>query len=141
MKKLFLFVCILWVLGCGKEIGRIEFQEPTRVSKSFEIDPQKELAFWTDLEIEYFGNLYFVYKIKILEGQQLIEEIVCNPLDVSIRVKSIRTAINNKTYLKYEGKMRCGTTKPLPKIIQLEVTPEIQGNVNLLKKLDLILKQ
>lgn len=141
MKILFILVCLVGMIGCGKEIIRFQFQELKPISKSIEIDNSKELSFWTDLEIEYVGNLYFLYKIKIQEGNQLLEEIACSPLNVSVQLKFLRTSFNDKTYLRYEGKMRCVTTKPFPKIIQVEATPEIQGNVNLLKKYDLVLKQ
>lgn len=117
MKLLKLITVILLAavfFACGTEIGRIPFTALGAGETEVMVDADLEIDFWTQLKISFEGDVALVYAINLLRDDVIVQEVVCNPFNVSTKIKSVETNVGNTHYLKYGGKMRCSATVPTP---------------------------
>ncbi len=117
------------MLGCGTEVGRIAFADVGSAETEITLDSNKEVTFWTDLnvildkDISLAGSILadaevgLAYSIVLYQGGTLVKRVSCDPFDISTfdirtKFKSIRTSIRATRSFKYLGKMRCSTALP-----------------------------
>ena len=116
-------------LGCGTELGRLNFADVGSAETELTLDAGKEVDFWTDLsltlveDISLAGSIMadsevsLAYSIFLYQDGELVKRVSCDPFDVSsfdisTKFKSMRISIRATRSFRYLGKMRCSATLP-----------------------------
>ena len=117
------------LLGCGAELGRLNFADVGSAETELTLDAAKHVDFWTDLDLTLDEDISLAssimadaevslaYSISLYQGGELIKRVSCDPFDVSsfdisTKFKSMRISIRATRSFRYLGKMRCSTTLP-----------------------------
>lgn len=119
--RFFLLVIISFsFLGCAREIGRIKFRDINTKGIDFkhtgynslgtneillDIKKGKRITFWTDVNVEFEGNLDIVYNLDIIIGDSIYTFGLTPMKDLSIEMKEIKLTLGNKTKWSYIAKM------------------------------------
>ncbi len=115
MKKLLKLLAILLPLtACdaltGKEVGRLQINqlstEGNLVIKETTMDLKKddEIGIWSDMDIEYEGNVQLRFRIEITRDGKPIGTFEIDPTDKNITLGEVRTTLMNKTTWSFSGK-------------------------------------
>ncbi|NMM49768.1 hypothetical protein [Marinigracilibium pacificum] len=94
----------------GKEIGRLKINKVSNENvlftkeKSFQFVEGEEIAFWSDLDIEYTGDVQLRFKIQMLKDGQELSVLEVNPFDKKITIGEVKTSINEDTKWSFIGK-------------------------------------
>src|SRR5688572_28656298 len=91
----------LLAIGCGKEVGRIAFSAPGNATTIATLDGSKDVDFWTELDVEWKGDIVLTYHIDLEQEGQLVSRVVCGALDVSTELMSVATDIGSKHARSY----------------------------------------
>jgi hypothetical protein len=114
--KLF-FVCLSSVLfiACAalssKEVARIAINKVNNTEnqewKSTSIDLKKgdKLYFWTDLDLEYEGELELNYNVRVIKNSDTLRVVKLNPLNCKLKMFEKTVSLMGKTSQSYEGNM------------------------------------
>lgn len=106
-----LLLSLFFLTQCGSEVGRIPVTQIGPISSAqIKITGNKKISFWTRLDVEYDGNVDMNYFISFLKENTLISQTMCDPFDVSTKIKSVTTDINDHHTKSYLGKMNCQIT-------------------------------
>lgn len=129
--------------SCGKEAGRVPFtaegaREATVMLKAGEV------AFWTDLDVEYQGEAAIEYRVELLQAGTNVGSAVCNPLG-HLPVKSgwVETNIGSSHSRRGNGKMECSAKVAAGGSTTVKATLAFKQKPQTitLKKADLVVKQ
>jgi hypothetical protein len=131
----------LLLAGCGKEVGRIDFTEPGSRSVTVSLDAGEEVAFWTDLDVEFRGATRLSYAIVLRQDGKEVARANCDALDVSVEMMSKTITVDDQISTSYEGKMRCEVQVPSSGLTEIEATFEAVPMPIRLTSFDLIIKQ
>jgi hypothetical protein len=159
-----IFIIIITVLSnsCAfvqEEVDIIDIEELTNSSEELKIYKSKtvninsgdKLYFWSELDMEYEGNvnLYFQVEIANDKGESLML-IEMDALDIDTRVMCIETTSNNKTNYSCTGRIHNFTSPEEMDFVEFEDSGEYSFNVIMfansyekidIKKSKLILKK
>ncbi|MCE3226718.1 MAG: hypothetical protein K0S32_1269 [Bacteroidetes bacterium] len=95
----------------AKEIARIAINKISNEEnldwKSTSIDLKKgeKLWLWTDLDIEYEGELGLEYQVLVIRDSDTLRMVKLNPLKCNVKMFEKTVSIMNKTTQSYEGSM------------------------------------
>lgn len=134
---------LLWLSACGKEAGRVPFAAADEQSAAFELKAG-EVAFWTELDLEWEGDGGLVYTIDLSQGGKSVATASCNPLGhLPIKTGWVSTDIGAKHSRRGSGKMECttklaqGGSTTVKAKLQWGPKPATMG----FRKADLVVKQ
>jgi hypothetical protein len=162
-----LAILVFILVGCGEEIGRIEFDHVGDGSTEITIDAGKAAEFWTDLDLKKEEKVSLAasimgdeevglsYAVVVYRGGELVQRLTCDPLDVSsfdLRSKvKFDVSVGATQSFKYNGKMKCSASVSYTGDLMVEVTlaPVDTGDGSRvempdsfkLSKADLVIKQ
>jgi hypothetical protein len=137
----------LCAIGCGKEVARVSFTDngnlttPIVTTTTAVLDSSKDVDFWTELDVAWEGDIVLQYHIQLEQAGKPIAGAVCNPLDVSTKIKALSTDIGQSHTRAYSGKMRCSTTVPTPGETLVRVSFSSNPHPKRLDEFDLLVKQ
>lgn len=115
MKRLLkLLVLLVFMVGCsaitGEEVARLPVNEISTennlVAKEVSLDLKKdeEIAFWSDMNIEYEGDASLRFRVEVLKNGEDFGGFEIDPTDKSITLDEVRTTIMDKTDWSFSGK-------------------------------------
>ncbi len=94
----------------GEEIARIPINEVSSHDNmimkevSVELTKDEEIAIWSDMDIEYEGNVELRFKLEIFKDGKLHGQLELDPTEKHVSVNEVKTSINGKTDWRFEGK-------------------------------------
>jgi len=116
-KRLSIFTCVLslaFVTGCGftgEEVARLPINQistgdDTLFIKEATLDLKKdeEIAIWSDMDIEYEGDVVLRFKIEILINGEVFGGLEIDPTDKNITIGEVKTSFMGKTNWSFTGK-------------------------------------
>ena len=72
MKKFLLIGCLsILLFSCEKEIGRLDLTNNHTGQIQFELEKDREVKFWTNIDIEYVEKPLFVYDFEFYKIHQI----------------------------------------------------------------------
>jgi len=105
---------ILLFTGCsaliGEEVGRIPINQVSTddnmVIKEISLDLKKdeEIAIWSDMDIEYKGNVSLRFRMEILKNGENFGGLEIDPTDKNITIREVKTSLIDKTNWSFSGK-------------------------------------
>ena len=101
--------------GCSQQIARVRIQSEGAFEESFKHNGSP-VTLWTDLDIEYIVSTNLLYEIKVLKNGDLVDTLICNPFDVSMRMMARRAVIRGVTKESYLAPMNCIVELPAGEI-------------------------
>ena len=123
---LVLAIMAIALAGCGKEIGRIEFDDLGDGRAEITIDVDKAVDFWTDLDLKKEEKVSLAesimgdeevglsYAVVVYQDGEPVQQLTCDPLDVSSFSLSSKIkfdiSVGATHSFKYNGKMRCSAS-------------------------------
>jgi len=113
MKKLVLLLPVL-LLGCSaltsEEIARLEINKIstqgnfTAKEAMLDLKKDEEIAFWSDMDMEYKGDVKLQFKIKIFKSTTKVAQFEIDPTKKNITVGEVKTNVMDKTKWRFSGK-------------------------------------
>jgi len=113
MRKLIAFLPLL-LIGCsaltGEEIARLKINkvstEGNFTAKEAMLDLKKgdEIAFWSDMDMEYDGDVKILFKVKIFKSTTKVAQFEIDPTNKNITIGEVKTDIMDKTKWRFSGK-------------------------------------
>ncbi|CAL2101521.1 conserved protein of unknown function [Tenacibaculum sp. 190130A14a] len=106
---------IILFTGCsaltGEEIGRLPINQVSKdddnmIIKEISLDLKKdeEIAIWSDMDIEYEGNVVLRFRMEILKNGENFGGLEIDPTDKNITLGEVKTSLMNKTDWSFSGK-------------------------------------
>lgn len=109
-----LFMLLFIVTGCealtGKEIARIPVNElsidTNFVMKETSVDLKKgdKISFWSDMDVEYEGDLQLRFQIEIWTNGHILEVLEIDPFQKNITLNETQISLGDKTTWAFSGK-------------------------------------
>lgn len=110
MKRILALGVMLSVLGCGKEVGRVPLAGVGSATSTITLKAG-EVAFWTDIDIDYDGDAALSYDVDLSQGGKSVASVTCDPLaQLSVKTSWVETNIGTKHSRRGNGKMACSAT-------------------------------
>jgi len=141
--KHYIFILIITILSnsCAfiqKEVDIINIEELTTSSEELKIYKSKtininsgdKLYFWSELDMEYEGNLNLYFQVEIVndKGENLLL-IEMDALDIDTRVLCVETTLDNKTNYSCTGRIHNFTSPEDMDFIEFEDSGMYSFNV------------
>jgi len=115
MKKLTTIIILSMLLvSCsaitGEEVARLAINKVSTkgnfIDKEATLDLKKgdEIAFWSDIDIEYEGNVNVRFRVKVYKNGTKTSELEIDPTKKNITIGEVKTNIANKTKWSFTGK-------------------------------------
>lgn len=94
----------------GKEVARLEIDQTSNEEliikqASLSLKKGEEVAFWTEMDMEYENDLALVYVVEVWKDSTLQGSFQLDALETSPTMMEVKTTIGNKTSWSYTGKM------------------------------------
>lgn len=125
--------------GCGKEAGRVSFTAKGTNEATMSLEA-KEVAFWTDLDIEWEGEASAEYDVELQQKGESVGTATCDPLArASVRMSWVETNINGHHTRSGRAKMACTAT--IAHAGETTIKAKLKASNVTIKKADLVLKQ
>ncbi len=131
------------LFACGTEVGRVAFGGEGSASAPMTLKAG-EVAFWTDIDIDYKGDAALAYRIELAQDGATVATATCDPLGhMSAKVSWVETNIGSSHSRRGNGKMGCATTlaKAGPTTLKATLAFATKPAELTLKKADLVVKQ
>lgn len=113
-KGITLLMASLFLLGCsaitGEEIGRLDINKVSTngnfIVKEATLDLKKgdEIAFWSDMDMEYEGDVKLRFRVKIFKNDTKISDLEIDPTNKNITLGELKSDIMGKTKWSFTGK-------------------------------------
>ncbi|MBL4593884.1 MAG: hypothetical protein JKX68_08725 [Flavobacteriales bacterium] len=106
-KKNILLILLVSILlfSCEKEIGRIDLTQNDTVIIEFDLEKDREVKFWTNLDIEYKEKPLFVYDFEFYKGDEYLLKGGTDPLITINNRDEELTVVNGITHWKFYGRL------------------------------------
>jgi hypothetical protein len=148
---LFTFAFISILVSCdslsSKEVARIpvntisNIKNPDWKTTSLDLKAGEKLWFWTDMDIEYSGNLELIYQIQLIKNTDTLGYIEFHPFDKKITLGEMKTTLLGKTKWSFKGSMDFLKIKESGKYTFRAILASSQNESLKLNKADLVLKK
>ena len=94
----------------GEEVARMDIQETSDrelIIKQATVNLKKgdEVAFWTEMDLEYENDLALRYSVEVWKDSQRLKAFDLDALNTNVRMMEVRTSFGNKTSWSYTGRM------------------------------------
>jgi len=131
------------LLSCGKELGRVPF---TSVGTATATAPLAagEVAFWTDIDLEYEGDAALAYEVELSQGGAPVAKATCDPLArLSVKESWVETNLGASHSRHGTGKLGCSVTLAAggPTTVKATLAFSRKPATVTLRKADLVVKQ
>ena len=113
-RSIILPAILLSLVACdaltGEEVARLSINEVSseanQVVKETSIDLKKgdEIAIWSDMDIEYEGDLGMRFRIQVLRDGVQTDLLEIDPTDKRITLGEFRTTVMDKTEWSFSGR-------------------------------------
>ena len=98
------------LLSCGKELGRVPFTSVGMATATVPL-AAGEVAFWTDIDLEYEGDASLAYQVELSQGGASVGSTTCDPLArLSVRESWSETNLGGSHSRHGTGKLGCSVT-------------------------------
>lgn len=138
-----LLLSFLAVTACGKELGRVRL--PAEGNGAVELTLEAgDVAFWTDLSVEYEGEASLEYRIEVFQNGSSVGHTVCNPLGrLSVKTGWVETNLGSFHTRRGMGNMSCELKLPSsgPTVVKTTLAFGKKPPTMTLRKADLVIKQ
>lgn len=134
---------VLLLTGCGKEMGRVPFSGEGTAS-TITLLSSGNVAFWTDVDIEYSGTAALAYRIALVQAGSTVATAVCDPLGpMSTRLVWTETDRGSAHSRSGRGRMECSATlaKGGPTTVEATLAFGSRPSRATITRADLVLKQ
>jgi hypothetical protein len=131
------------LLSCGKELCRVPFAAEGAATATATL-AQGQVAFWTDLDLDYEGDASLLYQIQLVQAGTTVATATCNPLgELPVRSSWVETNIGSKHSRRGDAKMECSTKLRAggPTTVKVSLAFARKPISAELRKADLVLKQ
>lgn len=108
------FTGLLLLPGCeaitGKELARMQIDslstEEHLVMREVSLPLKKgeEIAFWSDMDLEYYGEVELRMRVRVLKDDTDLELLEIDPLAMNVTVGETRTSMGEHTNWSFSGK-------------------------------------
>ncbi len=142
MKHKYLVLCFVLSLlvSCSSEVARIQFNKNLdSESCKVTITEKQKIELWTDLDIQYTDPFSLVYEIELLKDDKSIYEKICNAFDIDYEKFSVKTQVNKKHSIKYQGRLKSHFGELEKGSYTVVVKPVVKGKEFTLKKIDIFI--
>lgn len=110
-----LLLTLCFVSGCdaisAEEVARLSFekvatQEDLNIqSTELELKAGDKIQLWTEMNMEYEGNLGLEYQILVIKGADTLAMYKLDPEEKDITMGEVKTSIGNDTKWRFSGRM------------------------------------
>jgi hypothetical protein len=95
---------------CGKEAGRVPFAGEGASDITMNLTAG-EVAFWTDIDIEYKGDAALQYDVELVQSGSTVATVACDPLaELNVKMSWVETNLGDEHTRRGSGKMHCTAT-------------------------------
>jgi hypothetical protein len=106
MKKLLIIMFpALLLISCEKEIGKIDLTKNNVGEITFELEKDREVKFWTNMDVEYKKKPLFVYDFEFYKGDEYLLKGGTDPLATVNNKDETITIKDSITHWKFYGKL------------------------------------
>jgi hypothetical protein len=110
-----LLVSLTLLTGCdaltGEEVARLSINEVSTDDNdliikevSLDLEKDEEIAIWSDMDIEYEGDVNLRFRIEILKNGKSFGGLEIDPTDKNITIGEVKTTLMGKTDWSFSGK-------------------------------------
>ncbi len=110
-----LLLALLFLPNCsaltGEEVARLPVNEVSVDNNnliiqetSLDLIKDDEIAIWSDMDIEYEGDVAIRFRIEVLKEGEGFGSLEIDPTDKSITIGEIKTSVMGKTNWKFSGR-------------------------------------
>jgi len=110
-----LSVSLTLLIGCdaltGEEVARLSINQISSDDNnlilketSLNLKKDEEIAIWSDMDIEYEGDVELRFRIEILKNGENFGELEIDPTDKNITIGEVKTSLMGKTDWSFSGK-------------------------------------
>jgi hypothetical protein len=134
---------LLFLLGCGKELGRVAFTGEGSSSGSATL-AAGDVYFWTDIDIAWQGDATLTYDITLEQGGKPVATATCNPLGhMSVKTSWVESNVGPSHSRSGGGRMDCTTNLPTGGVttVKTKLAFARKPASVTLRKADLVIKQ
>ena len=127
----------------GTELGRVPFAASRTSSVTLPLKAG-EVAFWTDLDIQYEGAPPLVYHVELSQAGAVVGAATCDPLSsMSLKINWLSTSDGVTHLERGHGQMSCTASVPASAPTTILATLEVnrRGGTVALKHADLAIRQ
>jgi hypothetical protein len=113
MKPLVLITC-LFLFGCsaftGEEVGRLAINQVSSVGNlikkeaSVVLEPGDEIAFWTEMDMEYEGDVTILFRIAITKDGKDLGSMEIDPRKKDMTIGEVKTSLGDKISWSFSGR-------------------------------------
>lgn len=93
------------LFSCEEEIGRLDLTQNNTGEIQFELEKDREVKFWTNIDIEYKEKPLFVYDFEFYKGDEYLLKGGSDPLVTMNNKDEVLTTKNGITHWKFYGKL------------------------------------
>jgi hypothetical protein len=143
MRSLVGLALIALVAGCGKEMGRVAFTGEGSGTSTVTLKAG-EVAFWTDIDVDYTGNASLAYTVDLEQGGAKVASATCDPLaQLHTKTSWVETNIGDQHTRRGNGKMACTATLASggATVVNAKLAFATKPTKVTLKKADLVIRQ
>ena len=105
MKRVCLVVLSLLLLACEEEIGRLDLRSHNTEEIVFDLEKDREVKFWTEIDIEYREKPLFVYDFEFFKGEEFMLKGGTDPLVTMNNKNETLTTKDGVTHWKFYGRL------------------------------------
>ncbi|WP_225034894.1 hypothetical protein [Winogradskyella sp. SM1960] len=112
--RIALILSLLLMVSCGltgEEVARLAINEVSKsddnliiIEDQVELKKGDEIAFWSDMDYNYEGQISLKFKIEIIKNDEKLGVLEIDPTDKNITIGELKTSINGKTDWSFTGK-------------------------------------
>lgn len=129
--------------GCGKEVGRVPFAAEGKATGKATL-AAGEVAFWTDIDLEYEGDAALGYEVELRQGGAKIADAKCDALGrFTTKTMWTESHLGSSHKRRGNGKMACKASVPAAGETEIAATLSFSQKPTsvTLRKADLVLRQ
>ena len=105
MRRVFFILISILLFSCEEEIGRLDLIQNKTVEIEFELEKDREVRFWTNIDIEYKEKPLFVYDFEFYKGDEYLLKGGTDPLVTMNNKEESLITKDGITHWKFYGKL------------------------------------
>lgn len=95
----------------GEEVARLPINQVSvddnnliMQETSLELKKDEEIAIWSEMDMEYEGNVALIFRIEMLKNGESVGVMEVDPTDKNITIGEVQTSVLGKTDWSFSGK-------------------------------------